>query len=265
MTRSVFTKWLWDARRGIVGWSLALVVVGCGYAAFWPTINNPDLLRALESYPKAVLEALNYRDFATPAGYLNATVYGMLVGLLLVVFGVATGTRLVAGDEEAGTLDLVLAHPVSRTSLALQRFAALVVTVVIMSAVLWVGIALLRGPARLEGITLGDLAAMHVHVVAFGVLFGAIAFATGAATGSRTLALAVGAGTGILAYAASGLLPQVAGLAWVRGWSAFTWLNGSEPLRNGLDLGHLGLMLGLSAALVALGTAVFVRRDIGAG
>ena len=43
MLRSVFTKWLWDARRSVLGWSLAIVLVGGGYAAFWPTINDPAM------------------------------------------------------------------------------------------------------------------------------------------------------------------------------------------------------------------------------
>jgi hypothetical protein len=67
-----------------------------------------------------------------------------------------------------------------------------------------------------------------------------------------------------VAYAASGLLPQVEGLAWTRDWSAFTWLTGSSPLVNGLDASHLALMGGLSLLFVVLGTLVFTRRDVAA-
>ena len=76
--RSVFTKWLWDARRSIVGWTIAIVLAGAGYAAFWPTINNPELQDFIENYPEAILRAINYTDIATAAGYLNATVYGLV-------------------------------------------------------------------------------------------------------------------------------------------------------------------------------------------
>ena len=69
-------------------------------------------------------------------------------------------------------------------------------------------------------------------------------------------------GVAVVAYAASGILPQVEGLEWTRDWSAFTWLNGSAPLANGLDARHLGIMLGLSAVLVALGVLGFRRRDL---
>ena len=264
MTRSVFTKWLRDSRRSILGWTVAIAVVSGLYAAFWPLIDDPELQKLLENYPQAMLEALNYTDFTTALGYLNATIYSLLGALLTLVYAVTAGTRLIATDEEAGTLDLVLAHPVSRTSLALQRFAAFATSVLVIATVLWVAIALVAAVSGIDDLTLGNLAAMHLHLAAFGILFGAITFAVGAATGRRGLALGVGAGVGVLAYAMRGLIPQVQGLEWVEDWSAFVWLNGSEPLAHGVDPGHLGITLGLAAALVAVGTWAFTRRDVAA-
>jgi ABC-2 type transport system permease protein len=260
----VFGKWLWDARRGLFGWTLAIVLVGGAYAAFWPLIDDPELMKLLESYPQAMLEALNYTNITTPAGYLDATVYGLLAALLLLVYGVSAGTRIIAGDEEAGTLELELAHPVSRTGLALKRFAAFTVSVGLILGAFWIAMTVLIGPARLEGITPANLAAMHVHVGAFALMFGAISYGVGAASGRRALGLGVGAAAGVLAYAMRGLIPQVPGLEWVADWSAFTWLNGSRPLENGLHLQHLGIMLGTTAVLVALGTWGFTRRDVAA-
>lgn len=262
MTRTVYGKWLRDSRRWLVAWTLAIVVVGCAYAAFWPTFEDPEIAKLLDSYPKALLEAINYTNITTPEGYLTATVYGLVVAVLTAVFAIGAGARLVAGDEEAGTLDLVLAHPVSRPSLALQRMAALATAVLAVVTVFWVAMVALSGPADFSGIPVGNLAAMHLHLAAFALLFGSLSFAVGAATGRRAWALGAGAGAAVLAYAASGLLPQLAGLEWTRDWSAFTWLTGSTPLANGVDAGHLATMLGISVVLVALGTLAFRRRDV---
>ncbi len=264
MTSNVFTKWLWDSRRSLLGWTLAIIVAGCGYAAFWPTINDPQMQELLENYPAALMEALNYTNISTAAGYLNATVYGLVVAVLLLVFSVATGARTIAGDEEAGWLDLVLAHPVSRTGVALQRFAAYVASVLLIAVVFWLAMVAISGPAQLSAVSPAMLAGMHLHLAAFAVLFGSITFCVGAATGRRGLALGVGAGIGLLGYAMSGVIPQVEGLEWVRDYSPFAWLNGSEPLVNGVHLGHVGLMLGLSLLLAAVGTLAFQRRDVAA-
>lgn len=262
MMRDTLTKWLWDGRRSLLGWTIAVVVLGAGYAAFWPTIDSPAMRDALANYPEALLEALNYTDIATPDGYLSATVYGLVVAILLVVYGVGAGARTIAGDEEAGTLDLVLAHPVSRSRVALQRFGALVVAIVVFNLALLLSLLAISGAVRLDGITLGEYAAMHTHLVLFAALFGAVSYGVGAAFGSRAVAISAGAAVGFLGYLANGVLPQVNGLEWTRNLSPFHWLTGGLPLRNGLQTGNVLIMLGLIVLLVVLGTWLFERRDV---
>lgn len=261
--RNPFAKWLWDGRRSTVAWALAVAAVGGLYAAFWPTIDDPDMQEVLENYPEGLLEALNYTDISTAAGYLDATVYGLLVAVLMIVYSTATGARIIAGEEDAGRLDVVLAHPVSRRRLAVQRFAAFLVSVVVITFALLLVLLALAVPADLDGIAIGDFLAMNLHVFCFAAFFGAVAFALGAATGRRGLAIGAGAAVGVFGFAANGILPQVEGLEWIEDWSPFHWLNGSVPLRNGVDVGAVVLMGLLTVILVGVGTWGFERRDIG--
>lgn len=262
MTAAVYRKWLWDSRRSLLGWTIAIVVVGCGYAAFWPTMNDPTFTELIENYPSGLLEAINYTSITTPAGYLSATVYGLVVAVLMTVFAIAAGTRIIAGEEEAGILDLTLAQPVSRPAVALQRFAALATAVLVMVGVFLLAMLAVASPAQFDTIPLVNFVAMHLHLWAFTVMFGALAFAIGAATGRRSLAWGISGGVAVLAYAASGIIPQAEGLEWVRDYSAFTWLNGNTPLSNGADPAQVLLMVGVSAAFVAIGVVTFARRDI---
>lgn len=262
MLRSVFTKWLWDTRRSLLGWAVAIAAVGTMYAAFWPSIRNPEMMKALEAYPKSMLEALNFDDVGTAAGYLSSAVYGLLVSVLMAVFAIAAGTRAVAGDEEAGTLDLILAHPVGRTRLALQRVAALTVGIGLVGAALWLAMLALRGPAQLDGVSPGALAATTLQLVLFAVTFGALAFAIGAATGRKALTLGVSGGVAVFAFLANGLIPQVDGLEWVRNLSFWHWYLGGEPLVNGLQVGDCALLAATTVGLVASGTWAFNRRDV---
>lgn len=262
MLRNVFAKTLWDARRSLLGWALAISAVAVLYAAFWPTVNTPQMQDALRNYPEGVLEAFNYNDLTSPAGYLGSSVYGLLIPLLVAVFAIAYGTRAVAGDEEAGTLDLLLAHPVSRTRLALQRFAALAAALALVGAVLWLAMLAIAGPAQLAGITAAEFAAATVQLALFGGCLGALAFAIGAATGRKALALGASAGVAVLAYLANGVFPQVEGLEWTRAVSPWHWYLGGEPLKNGLQTGDALLLLAVTAVLVAAGTWSFNRRDV---
>ena len=258
MLRDVFTKTLWDARRSVAGWAVAISAVAATYAAFWPTVNTPQMQQALRNYPEGILQAFNYDDLTSPAGYLGSSVYGLLVPLLVAVFTIAFGTRAVAGDEEAGTLDLLLAHPVSRTRVALQRFAALAAALVLVAAVLWLAMLAIAGPAELEGVT----AAETTQLALFGACLGALAFAVGAATGRKALALGASAGVAVLTYLANGVFPQVQGLEWTRDLSPWHWYLGGEPLTNGLQTSDALLLLAVTVVLVAAGSWRFNRRDV---
>jgi ABC-2 type transport system permease protein len=260
--RNVFAKSLWDARRSLPGWTLAIVGVALMYSAFWPSVNSPAMADALAAYPKGVLDALNAGDLTTPAGYLGGSVYGLLVPLLVAVFMIAAGTRGVAGDEDAGTIDLILAHPVSRTRLALQRLGGALTALGVIAVVLFVAMVALRGPFQLAEVPVSGLLAVNLQLALFGAVFGTLAFAIGAATGSRSLALGASAAVAVLAYLANSVFSQVAALTWTRSVSPFHWYLGGEPLVNGVRWGGVAALLATTVVLAAAGTVLFVRRDL---
>jgi ABC-2 type transport system permease protein len=262
LLRNVLTKAIWDARRSLPGWTVAIVAVGLMYAAFWPTMRSPAMAEAMAAYPQDVLAAFNYTDMASPQGYLGGAVYGLLVPLLVAVFTIAWGARAVAGDEDAGTLDLVLAHPVGRRSLALQRFGALLLGVALVGVALLAAMLALRGPFELGDVSVGGFVAINLQLALFGACFGALAFAVGAATGSRAAALGVSAGVAVLAYLANSVLPRVDSLEWTRSLSPFHWYLGGDPIVNGVQWNGVALLLAATLALAAAGTVAFTRRDL---
>jgi ABC-2 type transport system permease protein len=144
----------------------------------------------------------------------------------------------------------------------LQRFGAIVVTVVVLAAVVGLVITGLRGPAQFPEVAAGNIAATAFQLALFGVLFGSLSYAVGAWTGRKAFALAAGATIAVLGYLANSFLPQVEGLKWTQNLSPFYWYLGGDPLSNGLDWAGIGLLAGFSAVLVALGIWRFSRRDL---
>jgi ABC-2 type transport system permease protein len=257
-----FTKALRDGRRAVLGWAIGVGAVALMYAAFYPSISKPDVAQALENYPDSVKRAFNLNDITSPAGYLGSYVFGLLVPVLLVVFTVITGSRVVAGDEEAGVLDLVLAHPVSRTRLVLSRFGALAVQVALICAAAYLLLLAISEPAKLSSVGAGHLAAATAQLVLFGLFFASLATAVGAATGRRMVAVAVTVVVAVAGYFGNNLAPQVAGLHWAQKVSPFHWYLAGEPLRHGLQLGWCALLLGITAVLTMAAAAAFNRRDV---
>jgi hypothetical protein len=127
MLPDIYTQTLTDNRRALAAWSIGTAAVGVMYAAFYPQVGGSGgMAEIIQNYPEAMREALRMQDIGSAAGYLGSTVFGLLLPLLVMAFGVTFGARAVAGDEETGYLDLLLAHPVGRTRLAVERFAGLV-------------------------------------------------------------------------------------------------------------------------------------------
>jgi ABC-2 type transport system permease protein len=260
--RSLLTKTLWDQRRGILAFAIGITAVGTLYAAFFPMISTPDMAAMMDSFAPEMMEALGFTAIGTAAGYLGSTTFGLLGPILTIIFGAWMGIRAVAGDEEAGRLDLLLAHPVSRIRVVAERFVALLLALVGVSLVLFLALALISGVAELGEIGLPNLLAASLHLAVLGAFFGGLALAVGAATGSRAIASAVVAVVAIVAYFGNTLAAQIEGLAWARDVSPFHFYSGGRPLVNGVQPVDLAILLVAATALVALGTVVFNRRDV---
>lgn len=262
MLRSVFGKTLWDQRRGILIWSIGIAAVGVMYAAFYPTLNSPEMIEFMEAYPREIMDAMGITDMTSPEGYLGGTTYGILGPILMIIFGASLGARSIAGEEENGRLDVLLAHPVTRRRVVIERTGAMIVALVVAGAILLLGMAAMAGVADYASIPLANLAAASGQLVLLGIFFGSLALAVGGATGSRGLALGVVAIVGVLTYFANTLGPSVDWLAWSQNVSPFHFYSGGEPLRHGFQVLDSLVLLGAALVLVAVAVIGLERRDI---
>ena len=266
MSITVFRKYLTDNRRGFLGWALAITAVAAMYSSMWPLMGgNSGLASAINSFPQSMRDAFHLQDYGTAPGYFGSTVFGLLVPILLAVFAVGAGTKAIAGDEEAGTLDLVLAHPVRRTWLAASRWLAVLAAVVVVGVVLLLVELAVRVPAKFTAISPAHLSAMTFQLVLFGCCFASIAFGIGAGTGRRMYAIVGGAYVTVAAYLCDSFLPQINGLHWIQYYSPFYWYLGGEPLKNGIQWMHCALLVGLGLVFAAAGIWGFNHRDLSQG
>lgn len=251
---AVFGKALRDQRRGLAFWAFGLALVVLLYTSSF------DPGEPVSAGAGGLQEAFDFDDLASGPGFLRATILGMIVPLLLLVFVTISGARSVAGEEETGLLDLYLAQPVERGQLLVQRFAAMCLAVAGFSALLFVELAILDSAWEMR-VGVGNLLVTVVGLALLAVTFGAVAFATGALTGRRTLTLVVTAGYGAFSFVSNALASQSDVLAPLRYLSAFFYYLGGSPLREGFTPG----MLVLAAApvlLLAVGLVRFRRRDL---
>ena len=261
--RAPIARWLLrDQRRSHVLWGVALTAVSAMYMAFYPSMANEDMEALMAGLPEALRVGMGWDAIATGAGYLQSTVYGLLAPALLLVFAVSHGARLLAGEEEAGTLELESTGPVARRSLLLQRLAVLAVGVVVLCAVL-AAVTLVLAPALDMGIAPANILAAILGLWLFVLAMGTVTFAVGAVTGRRATALGVGAAIAVGSYMANAIAPMAEGAEWLETISPFSWYAAGEPLTSGVDPLGYALLLVLTVLAGAVAVSSFDRRDLG--
>ena len=265
MLRNAFLATLRETRRGLAWWSLGLVGLTAMIVAVYPSVrDNPQLNRLVEDYPEALKAFIAFGgqvDYVSAAGYLGSELFSFMVPLLLIVAAVGAGARAIAGEEEKGTLELLLANPVSRRRLALEKLAALAVELLALGAVLWLALAVAVKAAGLD-VSVAHLAAAAVSVVLLALGFGSVALLVGSATGRRGLAIGVTAAAAVAAYILSSLAALVDFLEPARKASPFYHYAASDPLRSGLSAPHTLFLLAVVAVAGVLAPFALDRRDV---
>jgi ABC-2 type transport system permease protein len=265
MLRSVAAKTLRDARRGFALWSAGLVGVAALMISVYPTVrDSPALNDLVKQYPEALKSVVGFGgplDYASPAGYLGAEMFSFMIPLLLIIATVAAGSGAIAGEEERGTMELLLSLPITRERLAFEKLAAMIAEVVALGAVLWLALWLgaVMVDMRISGF---HLAAGTAGAVLVAILFGALSMAVGAATGRRSLAIGITSALAVAAFLINVLAPLVGSLSQVRRLSPFYHYAASDPLRQGLEAGDVAFLVITAAIVTAAAMLAFQRRDI---
>lgn len=259
---AVSRRWLLDSKRGLVGWSLGLLGVVLLYLPLYASMKETDLLSAkLDALPKEMLDGLGMsaNTMATPWGYTQQTVFGMLGMLVLLCAAIGQGTRAIAGDEESGGLELTLAHATTRRGVLLARAAAVTIVVLLLALVVGLATWAVNGSSGLH-LPAGNIAAVTLALALLCVLHAVIALTAGAITGRRGMSLAIASTVAALGYFSHTMGAKVGD--WLPPLSPYHWAFGGEPLRAGFDWGGLGLLAGVTLVLLAVALAAFQRRDL---
>jgi ABC-2 type transport system permease protein len=264
MRAEVALQALRERRRSLLWWSLGLLALVALNIAFYPSIRDDT---SINDYVKDLPESLRglfaggELDIASPSGYLNSQVFALMAPLILLIFAVGAGAAAVAGEEEQGTLDFLLAHPLRRRDYVVQRFLALGALVGLLTAVLLLTVWLGALAVDLE-MGFGRLVAASVSVGVLALFFGTLALAAGAVWPGRARAIAVAAGVAVAAWLLDGLGQAVDVLDAWRPLSPYYQAIGRNPLREGAPWSGWGALAAATAVLAAVAAVGLERRDL---
>lgn len=259
---SVFERAFDEQRRALIGWALGVAGLGVVMLGMYPSIRgNRSFSKLLEAYPQALRTLFGLADYTSGPGYLRAEIFSLTGPVLFVIFAVLWGSDLTAGEEERRTVDILLANPVSRARVVVEKWAAMVTGIVVTAACLGLVLGAI-GPAVKLHVGLAALSAAIVSTCLLAVLFGSLALALGAASGHRGLARGLAALAAVAAYLLSSLPELVSWLRPARPLSPWYHALGVDPLATGYRPLHLAVLVGLIAACLGVAVWTFERRDL---
>ncbi|HYZ90767.1 MAG TPA: ABC transporter permease subunit [Actinomycetota bacterium] len=262
---TVLTRFLRDRRRSLGWWSLGVIGFVFMQLAFYPSFKNQpqfdDLFNDLPEGVKALIGAsgLSLRE---PAGYLHSQVFTTLLPIILLIFAIALGARAIGGSEDDGTIELLLANPVSRVRTAVERAAATAALVSALGAIATIGLIAVAAPFQLlEGVSVAKLVAACLAATSLALLHASIAYFVGAAFGGRVRAISVAATVAVAGYVLFGLVSSGV-MRGARFASPWYWYLDRNIVAKGPGAEAIFLPLGLAVAFAAAGVWRFVPRDL---
>jgi len=269
--REIFRFALTRLRGQILGWGVAMLLLGVTSVPFYDGIVDQveTLDQILKNFPPelmALFGDFSMASYVTPEGYLGLQYFDMMAILILGVFAILIGSGLIATDEENGRLDLILAHPVSRTALIAGRLSAFVAATLGILVLSWLGIVVPMEFTSMD-LTWGEVALPFLSLFAELMLFGTMVLLLSMLLPSRRAAASAAGFALIASYVLVALarMPSVGDVVKnAARLSPLTYYQSGQAI-DGLNLGWFLGLLALSAILAALSAWLFQRRDIRVG
>lgn len=249
-------------RLSLVWWSLAVLATVVVVDAFYPSVAEaPGMDQMYAELPESLRDLIGPADITSPVGYLASQLYLFFLPVVLLVFAIARAVSSIAGEEEDHTLDLLLAQPISRSTLYLQKTVVIALSVALLGLVSLIPNLVLTGPLDF-GIPALNFLAVTVQMCLVVLFLASIALAVSAATGRRALGIAVAAGYGMAGYLIDGLGQSVDWLEPLRPLTPWYWFGANAALEEGFSIAGVLVLTTGSVAAALLGMVAFTRRNL---
>lgn len=261
--RTIFRNTIGRLWVAVLGWGLGLGVLAGYLAPFYDifVVDAQGFVQYMELFPPELLAFFggNTVSLSDPIGFLSIEFFSYMP-VVLGFFAVVACTGLIAADEEAGILDLLLAHPVTRLKFFLGRLLAFMVALFAINLLMWLAFVIMV-PTTSLGLDSLTLAYPFLNLYAILLLFGMVSLLLSLLLSSRNLATTLGSVFLIASYFLSSLANLDERLKTVAKFSPMNYYQSGDALRGMNWAWFFGLM-GISLLLVLISLWRFEKKDI---
>jgi ABC-2 type transport system permease protein len=262
MFRSVFLKTVYDKRWFVFGWSLGVMAMLGFTAAFFPTFRDSGLDEIMKTIPPALKSMLGeMSEYGNFPGYVASAVYGLRAQMLFIPLAIILGYSLGVSDEASARLYQLLAQPISRRRVLLEKYAAglVVLAVIVVLCALAVGTVavFLNEPVPVE--LLSKISAMTMM---FATAIYTLTYGLGKAFGRKSIALFVPLIWVMFSILSDAFSSQVDWLQGADYVSVLRYYSTSDLLHDPIDVINVAVLGGASLVVILAALIGFPARDL---
>ncbi len=265
---AVFWRTIKDRKYTILAYFLAAVLFLWMYVSLFPFIQEQaeELKKALDVYPESFMQAFGIENqqllFEKLDNFLAAEYYSFIWPIMVIALLISLGGYSIAGEVEKGTMETLLAQPISRVKLFFEKYLAglfIFIIFVIVSVFAVVPLA--------EAYNIDYQFNHYITVAILGFMFGlaifSIASLLSAIFSEKGKAYFITAGIIIVMYVLNIMATLKESLADLKYFSFFYYYDYSKALfDNQIDDLAFWVFLGVSVVCTALAVFWFSKRDI---
>lgn len=255
-----------NRRKGIIGWSIGLALYSFLLVTLYAQL--PPELRQVDIGNMSIAQAFGATSISNFEGYVGAKVLSFLP-ILVAIYAIIGGTSTLVGEEESGTLELMVSWPIPRWQIVLSK--ALATGVALLGVCLATAVAAVLGfwtiANQIETQTTAvhffwaffNISALAIHFACLCLLLGAIL------PGRRSVYNLVNIWL-VLSYLGNNLAPLYDALQKIQPLFPFHYLDVSPlVLVNGIQWQDTLWLVLTAVAFLLLAILAFQRRDITVG
>ncbi len=240
----------------LTGWGTLMPII---YSAF-----GVQMQQIVQQFP-ALQQFMHFGggDLFTLSGSIAIGYIHPIAIALLAVFAIVMPLSGVAGERQRGTLEIVLARPVSRRAYYVTLLVVSMLFVGICMAATLVGMLASATAVNVVGqLQLANVPALWFNGVLLYFAIAAIAFAASVSFDRMGPAAAIVLAIVLIAYFLQIIGSLWPDADWLQPYSLFHYLDADATLKGGLQLFDSALLLIVGAIAVVYALIVFPRRDL---
>lgn len=253
-------------RNGIIGWGLGLCFFPVVYVGLYPSFAD-QMVNFQEMMDLAIYQALGI-SMASFEGYVASTVTN-LIPVILAIYAVISGTGTLAGEEDDGRLETIVALPIPRWQIVTVKAIALGLALALILAIAAVGAGMTLAAIGSQidtALTPLDMFWRLMEAWPLVLAFAMASLFLGAFSPSRRTAAALATVLVVASYLGNNLAGMISSLERIKGVFLFNYFDATaEALINGQQPANLLALILVALAAFGLAVFFFQRRDITVG